>query len=68
MAENEHKSMYKYSEYTVKEINKVRKEAGMPALSLKTRNCLRCKKSFLSVSGANRMCTDCRYMQDPYWR
>lgn len=46
----------------VEEVNELRTRIGMEKVNTKTRNCLRCSKSFLSYGPQHRMCDNCRLM------
>jgi len=47
------------NEYLIK-MNKIRKSLNLPLLSIKIRNCLRCKIEFSSIGKENFMCDNCR--------
>ena len=46
-----------------KDIHRVRMILGMPKLTEKQRDCIRCLKVFSSQHPLNRMCTNCRQMK-----
>lgn len=53
-------------DYNIAQVNKMRKELGLPALVVKTRRCLSwgCGRPFKSIGRGHRMCTACRRQED----
>lgn len=52
------KKLYK-NKKLLKDLNTLRREAGLPELVQKKRKCLKCGRSFASVGNWNRLCEGC---------
>ena len=52
------KKIYK-NKKLLRALNEFRKEAGLPDIIVKSRKCLKCEKSFISLGIWNRLCESC---------
>lgn len=48
------------AEEILKDINRIRTDAGLPPLKITVRSCLKCEKSFKTLGNTNRLCVNCR--------
>lgn len=48
-----------YLTNNIQEINRIRKEAGLPPANYRERFCLNCDKPFMSYGADNRVCRNC---------
>lgn len=50
------------AELTLKQLNRLRAEVGLPNLEPKVRHCLKCDKEFHSQNVGIRMCESCSWI------